>query len=1619
MDKRSFGESNDLVCSLPKDWLNLWPPSSSGGVGYPFHCLDSQNSLALFDTQDRYDRPLSPPLMRSRDWSNMPFSWSCPSARQDNLKTTLISHLDDIFDNIKKNDHLDEDQSDCFHMIQTPDVTETSDAPSCDGICGLTLCTGNQCDNFTSNVCFGDQATKLPLLFTDSDQVDVGIHLSAGNGCNKHMNGSHQVLTEDIPLNFQELLHQDVDSDDSYPLYDGYIYSNECLQVRVGPILPGIHEFPLQGSLESSMMVSGPENNYWGFTCPSCQSITNNNHQEKLKMNCKVPHNQLQASIQFSELSSEGTTDDWCSPVQDDFSTDTAIFQDQGSLTEDCLVPRSKMSSYTLYENTGSVSIPQVTEGLIDSENICGKGKCACLPCSIHATIGHDDCSQFDSVDWWCQRKIDEKVSIASNSAGHTSCIGFDYSQKMYTQEKNRAEDISAARKLMVAQSSAANSKHCLMNPEPVKSGLDQLDSVTDCHNLVENIWNSSLMLLDSHSSESDRLAEPDVEMLLSVIHSLSNYLTSRAGVSAKCIQAAAQPDKSHFGDDSSISKKVSKLAECYYREIDAADYETQVSKSSDICSALRGINVGEGGPYMSEIFAESDQMRGTYYKKAKLSDLEKERESKRAVSELQALVKKLRDDFEFEIKERDAAIILYKDLWSEAHATLSTTMSEMEHIKTEVEALKKKQFNTDAHVLDVIGGGTCKIRERTGLETCLEENSNKKENVMDHSAIYQGKYHKEPDMITSLISPTDIVSKAYDERAFWERASVLIFREEGLTETYNVEEKTSSICSVEDDLNPERNVMDQAAMYQGKDHKETDMNTSLVPPTDIVSKAYDERAFWERAAVLISREEGLREIYKIEEKTSSIYHVEDDLNPQRNVMDQAAMYRGKDHKELDMNTSLILPTDTVSKAYDERAFWERAAVLISCDGGLRENYKIKEKTSSLCPVEDDLNPERNVTDQAAMYQGKDHKEPDMNTSLISPTDIISKAYDERTFRERAAVLISREEGLKEKTSYICPVEDDLNPESSTMEQAAMLPSFRKDCEESQTKTNLNSLINVTSQVHCEDSYWERAASLFSCEQSLGISEISRNGYYFDNDIQEVNPEIEDINRRFKVLEEYKQSDMMGRDSGKQVGEANSDVSVSLNNSLHLEEIIADDLNPESCKSNQVLYRARQGEGTFQERASLLLSREKIQRESVTSETSGKASSECSIKNNLYPKLNVTDQTTILSHQNVSESPVTNKNMNCLRNVIPQEHNEVWKQAAIMFSSQECHGESDRSRNLIMCNQDTMEREKILCRFKVLQECSHYSNITVRDSCKQFGEANFQESGSCNCSHVEENVSNDLNTESYKSNQDNSQAIQGGGLASQNVYPNTDEVQERIAVLYHREASGGEMENSQTVVMSNYFEKQASCMLASEDIHDIVSSAYGTEYFSNSHLGLKTYMTFGREEFPCIVPATESSSQESTLIRNPSILSRSESFSLISVPDVSIDSQSINFVQPISNPYGDLNDTFTAEYSGIASEIGNDFIMDGHNQMSSAGSSSMPKLDLDKKDIIGMQNQNCSNLSRDSADAKCLSQELGCISECQHDFGQDTFCCEMESSSTDSESSWQYVEEEEVTSFQC
>lgn len=300
---------------------------------------------------------------------------------------------------------------------------------------------------------------------------------------------------------------------------------------------------------------------------------------------------------------------------------------------------------------------------------------------------------------------------------------------------------------------------------------------------------------------------------------------------------------------------------------------------------------------------------------------------------------------------------------------------------------------------------------------------------------------------------------------------------------------------------------------------------------------------------------------------------------------------------------------------------------------------------------------------------------------------------------------------------------------------------------------------------------------------------------------------------------------MVGRDSGKQV-EASFDVSGSLNNSLYVGEVIANDLNRESCKSNHV--RAGQWDGTFEDWASLLLSQEKIQRESVTSETRGKSNSECSIKNESYPKLNVIDQTPILSHQNVCESPLTKKNMNCLRNVVPQECDEIWKQAAIMFSSQECPGQS-KSSNLITCNQDRVERIKNPCRFKALQECSHHSNITVGDSWKQFVEANFHESGTYNCSLVEENVRDDMNSEYYKSNQDISQAIQGGRLSNQSVYPNTDQFQGCLGVLHCRDALGGEMEDYQTVVMSSYFEKQASRMLASEDIHDIVNSSYNRQ----------------------------------------------------------------------------------------------------------------------------------------------------------------------------------------------
>ncbi|KAH9318367.1 hypothetical protein KI387_020136, partial [Taxus chinensis] len=643
MDKPGFSEGNDLMSSLPKDWLHLRPPSPSltplalGAADYSVDLHDTQNLLASFVTHDGYGYP-----------------------------------------------------SDCFHMPQWPEVTRTSDNLPFEGIFGLTLSMGNEFDISNSNPCFTGQEPKLPsAVFAQGD------YFSAGNGYHKHMDESHQVAIENISLNFQEEpLHQDVDSDESYPIFDEYKYFNECSQVRMEP---AVHGFPLKGSLESSMMVTGADHLYWGFADPSCNNFTSRYHQEIFEANNKVPCYQLQASVRFSMSSSERTADDLCSPVQDDFSlTDNSFFPVGDSMTGDCFLPRSNVSSYPLCENIGSVSVPHVTGGLIGGENICLQGKDDCSPCKMHGTTSHDKCSWSGSVREWTQKKIDEKVGKASNpGVEHDLCTSFGYSQKMHALEKVREDCKSDTRKFMATQTSAANSKHCSVIPEPKKCWSDHLDSVIDCHTLVENIQNSSLLLVASHSSESNGLAEPDVESLLSVAHNLSKFLTGRSGISASCIQAASQPDEAHFGGGSSIGQKVSKLADCYYGDNSAADHEPQVSKLSDICSTSRGSHIVEDASHRTEFFAESDQLQGTYCKKmGKFSDLEKEKASERALSDLQDLVDKLKEDLEFELEKRDTVILLYKHLWSEAQAALSILKIEMEQIKKEVKALKQKQFN-------------------------------------------------------------------------------------------------------------------------------------------------------------------------------------------------------------------------------------------------------------------------------------------------------------------------------------------------------------------------------------------------------------------------------------------------------------------------------------------------------------------------------------------------------------------------------------------------------------------------------------------------------------------------------------------------------------------------------------------------------------------------------------------------------------------------------------------------------------------------------------------------------------------------------------------------------------
>ena len=103
---------------------------------------------------------------------------------------------------------------------------------------------------------------------------------------------------------------------------------------------------------------------------------------------------------------------------------------------------------------------------------------------------------------------------------------------------------------------------------------------------------------------------------------------------------------------------------------------------------------------------------------------------------ELQNLFENLKQDFKFELKERDERIRLYKNLWSDAETAVNSMLSEMKLIKMEFEIEKLKKRNRGTLEFGNIDSQTPANKEAVNSGNCLPVNLDIKGNDLDHTAI-------------------------------------------------------------------------------------------------------------------------------------------------------------------------------------------------------------------------------------------------------------------------------------------------------------------------------------------------------------------------------------------------------------------------------------------------------------------------------------------------------------------------------------------------------------------------------------------------------------------------------------------------------------------------------------------------------------------------------------------------------------------------------------------------------------------------------------------------------------------------------------------------------------------
>lgn len=1065
-----------------------------------------------------------------------------------------------------------------------------------------------------------------------------------------------------------------------------------------------------------------------------------------------------------------------------------------------------------------------------------------------------------------------------------------------------------------------------------------------------------------------------------------------------------------------------------------------QGSKGGSIYSTSSSIGIAGETPNSTEILTESVNVQETDFKRMEiLSGLGDEPRSKRRLSELQNLVDKLREDFANELGERDTVILLYKNLWRESEAELASVKCEMKHLKAELEALKQRQFDKDAHDSSV---GGCETSEHRGTVNCSLELSSSPKGNMDQTAIRisHGKEAKGPDTRPNLNSLMNVTPQPHAKETFLKRSAILFSRDISLREGDTLDNWNRTNCknTLDSIMNLKEDMMDESAILssQGRNSEELDSKTNLNSPVNVAPRVPAKGTVLERAAILFSRNKSLGE-GETSENRGNKNSLEFNLNPKENIKDKVAMLLslGKDYKDIDTKTNSKPLVSIKPEAHAKGSFWGQEATVSQdkslvdlVDGDISENWgRANCKTS----LEINLNPKQNIVGEGYMPvpQGKGHNDLHTKTNLSSPMNITPQTRAEGTFLERAAILFSRDISPREgETSenkgganFKNPLGVNLNPLEETQgisKSTCDTEEFSSSCLRPKTPSafcmeQFLDLLSGSDSSSEEDELIGTLGSngqLKSSSSVLSDDLICSQSQRFYRGVQLEEPKF-DIDLT-KLIDASTSENTMDKDSmqlslGKD--HENLDTKANLNSPVSV--------TPEA-HAKQTFWEQ---EATFSQDKSLV--------DAELSEIWGRANCKASLEINLNSKENVMgDGMMLLSQGNNYKDLDKMTNLSSPRNVAPQANvgGTFLERAVTLFLRDRSIGECMTSeyRGKGNCNDPQgvklTPKENMADDGAMLpsQEKDHdgvYTKANLNSAVNVTPQAHPREtfleraailfsryenlgegeiSGSWGRANCETSLENNLNPKQnimgegamlLSQGKDHMDFDQKTNLSSPvNVTPQTHSegpVLERAAILFSRNRSLGEGETAENKGGANCKIPPGVNLNPLEENRDIIESTYDTEEFSNSYLRPKTPSAFRMEQF-LDLPETDYSSEKYELIETLGLKGQLESSSSVLRDDL-VCSQSQCFYDGVqleeSNIDSDLTkriDASTSETSGKKRKYDDVIIMEESRQILLANSSTIKKLDPEGGNVvIRINSESCHDPPECGADVEYLNEK--------------------------------------------